>query len=42
MEIIQACIEQKKWHAAIKLIELLQNMDQNNKDSVLLEIRLAP
>lgn len=41
IEIVQACIEQRQWNAALKLIELLQNMEHENKYSVLIEIKSA-
>jgi alkylhydroperoxidase/carboxymuconolactone decarboxylase family protein YurZ len=42
IEIVQACVVQRHWSAALKLIELLQNMEHENKNSVLIEIKLKP
>ncbi|CAN7654490.1 hypothetical protein LJR153_005059 [Paenibacillus sp. LjRoot153] len=42
IEIVQACVEQRQWSAAMKLIELLQNMEHENKNSVLIEVKSAP
>lgn len=39
IEIIQACVENRQWNAAVKLIELLQNMEHENANSVLIEIK---
>ncbi|WP_236290232.1 hypothetical protein [Paenibacillus allorhizoplanae] len=39
IEIIQACVEKRQWNAAVKLIELLQNMEHENKNSLLIEIK---
>jgi hypothetical protein len=41
IEIVQACVEQRQWSAALKLIELLKNMEHENTPSVLIEIILA-
>jgi hypothetical protein len=42
IEIIQSAVEQKKWGAAIKLIETIQEMERKGRDTILLEIREAP
>ncbi|WP_310194386.1 hypothetical protein [Bacillus sp. 3255] len=42
IDIMRACADQEQWRAALKLFELLQKMEQDNKSSVLIEIRSAP
>lgn len=39
IEIIQACVEQGQWNAAIKLIELLQNIELKNTNSIIIEVK---
>jgi hypothetical protein len=39
IEIIQSAVEQKKWGAAIKLIETIQEMEKQGRDTILLKIR---
>lgn len=42
IDIMQTCADQQQWRAALKLFELLQKMEKNNKKAVLIEIRSTP
>ncbi|WP_156043294.1 hypothetical protein [Paenibacillus sp. UNC451MF] len=41
-EIILSAIEQEKWNAAIKLIQTVQEMERNGRESILIEIKQHP
>ncbi|MDF2959843.1 MAG: hypothetical protein K0S39_1578 [Paenibacillus sp.] len=40
--IIQSAIEQEKWNAAIGLIQTVQDMEKNGRETILIEIKRAP
>lgn len=37
--VIQAAIEQEKWNAAKELIKTIQEMDKNQRNAILIEIK---
>jgi hypothetical protein len=42
IEIVHSAIEQGKWISAIKLLEMLLEMERNGREAVLIEIKEAP
>ncbi|WP_165842235.1 hypothetical protein [Paenibacillus xerothermodurans] len=39
IEIVHSAVEQNKWKAAIKLIQTIQDMERQGRDTILIEIK---